>query len=161
MATEQPPFRPRGRLTYRAVFQVDDCLDAETAEAVAKRLGPPAVSAAIDTALHRLLADWPLQSRPSLGAVSVAAHTLDSAPLDPDGPFATPDGQMLLASFLAELLAWDDDAGADGLGGLPRDLYQRARGLLAGVAAPDDDRNPPAEGWTPGQPTAWPDEGVG
>jgi hypothetical protein len=129
-----PTFAPRGRLTYRAVWQVDDHLEPEQAEAVAKRLGPPAVSAAIDTAVHRLLADWPTPSRPALGAVSVGARTLDSAPLDPDGPFATPDGQTLLADFLTDLLVWDAEDRADGGIGLG-EFAHRARGLLAGLAS--------------------------
>jgi hypothetical protein len=120
---------PRRRLTYRAVWQVDDRQDPTAAEAVAKRLGPPAVSAAIDTAMARLLADWPVVFRPEVGAVSVVAVVADAAPLDPSGPFADPSGQDLLASFLAGLLAWADENYLD------PGLEARAKGLLAGLGA--------------------------
>lgn len=122
------------RLTYRAVFQVDDHDDVGAAAVRLNRLGPPAVSAAIATALLRLLADWPIPPRPEVGAVSVTAQAADSAPLDPDGPFATPDGQELLASFLTDLLAWDSPRPAqDWDGALPTELHGRAKGLLAGL----------------------------
>jgi hypothetical protein len=143
MRPSDQPIRPRGRLAYWAAFTVNDRQEPEAAEAVRKRLGPAAVSAAFEVALLRLLADWPVPSRPDLGRVSVAA----TDPNAPD-PFQADDRPAVILRFpTVEQAGWFFDT-YGGLAGTEVDDLYGAEVSQVIVKRPEagQDPEPPASG---------------
>jgi hypothetical protein len=138
---------PSGRLTYRAVWTVDDRHEWGPNGTVISRLSPPMVSAAIDTAVLRLLAGRPATDRPEVGPVSVVV----SDPEDIE-PFQNPEAEGLVLAFLAELLAWDRPRPEiDWDGALPAELAEEAERLIVALTRPAAglEGKPPAAGANP------------